>query len=396
MKIYEVGTGYTPVPAKISAATEIVVEELTKVFLNRNIPVEIVDIAAEDRKENQLPIREVKVPKLFTATDVHLGLMHKLKRVVYSVALAGELKQILKNAEEKVVLHFHNQYNLFFFLKLIPKRIRRKALIAYTNHSGIWRLDWDEIKDTVSKRYFQEAECMKRADLVFVLNEETKRNVMTHLGVAEECIVVINNGVNTDIYCPVPADLRETAKEKFGLQNSRVILQVGSIYENKGQLRTAEYLLPLLKENEDLVFVYAGGIVDEEYQQQIDGFAKENGLEKQIRYLGMIAPGAELNDLYNTAFATILPSRYEAFGLVAIESLSAGVPVLVDERGPIRFGAGSVCFNPETICMCVEKLACSADDRLRDDARNNALNQYGWNKIAADYAEVMLQKEKMI
>ena len=39
MKIYEIGTGYTPIPARISAATEIVVEELTKAFLKQNIPV---------------------------------------------------------------------------------------------------------------------------------------------------------------------------------------------------------------------------------------------------------------------------------------------------------------------------------------------------------------------
>ena len=94
MKIYEIGTGYTPIPARMGAATEIVVEELTRAFLKQNISVEIVDIASNDRIAHCLPIREVRVPGCFLGTDVQLGIMHKLKRVVYSIALAGELKKI--------------------------------------------------------------------------------------------------------------------------------------------------------------------------------------------------------------------------------------------------------------------------------------------------------------
>ena len=237
---------------------------------------------------------------------------------------------------------------------------------------------------------------MKRADLVFVLNVETKHNAMEHLGVAEDRIVVINNGVNTDVYCPLTAQEREAAKAKFGLQNHRVILQVGSVYENKGQLRSAEYLLPMLKENRDLVFAYVGGIVDDAYQQQVKTFAQENGLAEQIRYLGMVSPGKELNELYNTAEATILSSRYEGFSLVSVESCAAGVPVLIDKEGPIRLGAGSVCYTEGTFIQSVKLVLDESGEQLRADARMSALNQYSWNKIAADYAAEFAQKEKMV
>ena len=152
MKIYEIGTGYTPIPAQMGAATEIVVEELTKAFLKCGQQVEIIDIAATDRAQTSLPIREVPVLKCFRGTDVQLGLMHKLKRVAYSVALAGELKKLLKQADEKIVLHFHNQYNLFFFLKMTPQRLRQKALLAYTVHSYIWHDPWEQIETQLKKR----------------------------------------------------------------------------------------------------------------------------------------------------------------------------------------------------------------------------------------------------
>ena len=97
MKIYEIGTGYTPVPAQMGAATEIVVEELTRSFIKNGEDAVIVDIKAQNRAKIELPILEVSVPKVFTKTDVSLGIMHKLKRVVYSLSLARKLKTILKN-----------------------------------------------------------------------------------------------------------------------------------------------------------------------------------------------------------------------------------------------------------------------------------------------------------
>ena len=57
MKIYEIGTGYTPIPACMGAATEIVVEELTKSLMKNKYDVEILDISTKKRVQNTLPIR---------------------------------------------------------------------------------------------------------------------------------------------------------------------------------------------------------------------------------------------------------------------------------------------------------------------------------------------------
>lgn len=382
MKIYEIGTGYTPIPAQMGAATEIVVEELTKAFLNQNVPAQIIDVASQDRAQTDLPILEVPVPGCFRKTDVQLGLMHKLKRVVYSVCLAQTLRKLLKSSEEKVILHFHNQYNLFFFLKLVPKRLQKRALLAYTNHSGIWRLPWEEIQDTIRKRYFQEAECMRKANVVFVLNEETKENAVKYLGLHAERFTVIANGVNVNTYRPLTDDQKQQAKVHWDLAGKSVILQVGSVYENKGQLRSVKLLLPLLQQDKDLVFAYAGGIVDEEYQQEIEKFARENGLQAQIHYIGVLKPGKELNSLFNTAKASIMASRYEGFSLVSIESCAAGVPVLVNDAGVVRVGEGSVVVNAENIVEVYEDLQKEEIYRpLCEAARGNAVKNYSWEKI---------------
>lgn len=385
MKIYEIGTGYTPIPARMGAATEIVVEELTKSFLKMGIPVEIIDIAAEARGDNDLPIREVWVPSCFSGTDVKLGLMHKLKRVVYSVCLAGTLGQRLRKETEKVVLHFHNQYNLFFFLKLTSRKLRRKAVIAYTNHSGVWRQDWSVIEETIRKRYFQEAECMKKADLVFLLNETTKENAIKHIAVPEDRIVLVGNGVNTDIYHPLSEEEKLAAKRKWKLSDRKVILQVGSVNENKGQLRALEYLLPLLKQHPELVYAYAGGIIDPQYQERICGFVQEHDLQQQVRYLGMLTPGEMVNELYNTASTVLCISLYEAGSLAVLEALSAGVPVTVEKDSLYSLGEGCICLEKEDQQRWITAISEDSGRQLSCQARQNAVNHYSWDQIACDY-----------
>lgn len=388
MKVYEIGTGYTSIPAKISAATEIVVEQLTKELLIKDINVTIIDICDKARHNTYLPIEEVKVPSIFAGSDVQLGILHKLKRVVYSLALAHKLKKILRENDEDMVFHFHNQYNLFFFLKMVPKSLRDKCIMAYTNHSGIWRLEWQEIESTVKKRYFQEAVCMQKADLVYVLNEETKNNVMQHLGVKENHIVKIDNGVNIDLYYPVNKIEKENLKKRYGFSGKTIILQVGSVYENKGQKRAIEMLLPLMKSNENLIYAYVGGIVSVEYQQEIQDFVKENELIEQVKYLGMVSPGDELNEIYNIADVTIIASRYESFGMVIIESMAAGVPVLVDVRAPFSMGDGCILYD---INNFEETVKANVLDNIEvyaqhcENARRTVVEQYSWEKVTRDY-----------
>lgn len=387
MKIYEIGTGYTPIPAKVAAATESVVEELTKAFMQKKIDVEVIDISANDRVPNSLPITEVKVPSIFTKSDISLGIIHKVKRVVYSVALALKLKKILKQTNQKTVLHFHNQYNIYFFLKLVKKELRDKAIIAYTNHNGFWSLPFEEAKSTLQSRYFQEIEGMKNADLIFVLNPKMKNNIVENLGIDENKVIRINNGVNTDVYAPLSSEQIEKVKEKLNLKNKRIILQVGSVNENKGQGRAVKMIAPLLRENSDTVYAFAGDIVSQEYYQEVLRTAKEEKVENQVVYLGTFSPGEEMNGLYNIADTAIFVSRYEGFSLACIESISAGVPVVLCSDSLSSFGDGSILTERQDVADRIRQLLNDGDllKELKQAARKNAVENFTWSKTAQKY-----------
>lgn len=373
MKVYEIATGYTPIPAARGAATEIVVENLTRALRAQGADAEILDIRSQ-RRECDLPIREVTVPRWLGDTDASLGLRHKLRRVAYSVCLARALKKLLKRAETDTVLHFHNQYNLFFSLLLVPRRIRNKAFLAYTNHTGLWRLPWEEIRSTITKRYFQEAIAMQAADVVLVLNEETKENLMRHLSIPETRINVVRNGVDILRFHPLSEGEREKEKVRRGLAGKTVILQAGSVCENKGQVRTLKALAPLLKEQDNLVFAYVGAVVEGDYQNTIEDTARHLGLEAQVRYLGSAGP-EEMNRLYGLAHITVLSSKYEGFPLVTAESLAAGVPAAT----PFPIGPGCA----ETVAEALQNR-----DTLAEAGLAFARSQLTWAAVAAEYTKI--------
>lgn len=276
MKIIEIGTGYTSIPAKMGAATEIVVEELTRSMIKAGYNIVILDIKDKNRLNTNLPIVEAYMPQFFSSTDVKLGIIHKVKRVLYSISLTLKLRKLLKTTTEPTILHFHNQYNMFFFLKLTPKYLREKVTVIYTNHSYVWQGNWDDIKDVIKKRYFQEIFCCRHADKVFVLNSQTKAHLVDRYSVLPSQISLVPNGVNISTYFPLDITLKNKLTQQMGFKDKIVFFQAGSVCSRKNQLTAIKLLEPFLVENKDIVFVYAGGVISHEYKQEIDTYIKDH------------------------------------------------------------------------------------------------------------------------
>ena len=228
---------------------------------------------------------------------------------------------------------------------------------------------------------------MRREDLIYVLNDATKWNVINNLGVEEKRVIKLTHGVNQDIYYPLSSEEKEKIKSKYNLKDKKIILQVGSVYENKGQLRIIKNLTNFLKTHIEYAYVYVGGIVSEEYQGEINQYIKEKGLNNQVVYLGMVNPGEELNSIYNIAEASIMASHYEAFGLVVIESMSAGVPVLINKNSQMFINKGVIKYEESTLSNIIEKEIDNKSklDQYKKQAREYAVEHYGWNNVAHKY-----------
>lgn len=403
MKIYEIGTGYTSIPAKMGAATEIVVEELTRSMLKLGCDVSILDIKDKHRMQTSLPIQEVYMPQFFsTGAVVKLGLVHKIKRVLYSVSLAMKIKSIIKNIpdDEELFLHFHNQYNLYFFFKMVPRDLRRKCIIGYTVHSHIWFGEWEKIKDKVKINNFQEIYCCQHADRVFVLNKIVSRMLVEHCDVPQAKIIPVINGVNVDTYNEKNSNdvAIKNIKKLYHLENSKIVFQVGSVCERKNQLGTLKLLTPLMKKDKTIAFTYVGGVIDQEYQNSILDYAKSNKLEDRVVYLGEVSPGTQLSNLYTMSDVCFMNSTSEAFALVIAEALSIPRPIFINDaimRSLVFLGeheGDGIIRIKDTFENDFNKLFIDKDyyKEMQRKGRNFITNVYSWDVAAKQYIKNMI------
>ena len=337
------------------------------------------------------------MPKGFGATDEALGIKHKLKRIVYSIKLAGVLKRVLHQfpAGDKALLHFHNQYNAFFFYRLVPSSLRSKVAVAYTVHSYIWHDDWDVIEGTIKRRYFQEVDAIKRADQSFVLNADAISLITEHVGVDASRLTLIANGVDTEAYRPCEISEVADLASSLGLADMDCIIQVGSVCDRKNQIGALKMVAPLMKERKNLAYIYAGGVIDQEYKDSLDAFASDNGIGERVIYLGELKPGKELNRYYNLAKCSLFATKAEAFGLVVIEAMSSGRPVFVDSSLKVDLAGVERYKDGDELRRKISRILDdeSERERMAAAARSTVLEKYSWDKVAVDYSRAF---EKLI
>jgi glycosyltransferase involved in cell wall biosynthesis len=394
IKIIEIGTGYTSIPSKVGAATEIVVEEIVKSCLKKGADITIFDISDDQRTPSNLPIEPVYLPGFIAGkVGYSLGVFHKIKRVWYSTLLAFKLNRYIKK-DRSYILHFHNQYNFFFFWKLSTASKRKNVKLYYTNHTYTWSLAWNDIESLVKTKYYMERYSMQKADMTFVLNENTVSNLIEHAEIEKEKIKLIPNGVNTEVFTKLaPGDKSVLdLRRKLKMENKKIFFHAGTICERKNQLKIIQYLTPAFKANPDFILIYAGGIREDDYFASINKYCIEAEIEKNVFYAGELPPGKDLNTYYNLAEAFIFASKSEGFSLALLEALASGLPALLSKNLEIEFikvkdnGISTFENQEEFLALLKSEILCpERQQHHAAQARDFVVKNYSWDKVVEKY-----------
>ena len=142
----------------------------------------------------------------------------------------------------------------------------------------------------------------------------------------ENKIEKITPGVDRKIFIP-----------DFSVEKENIILSIGRIQEQKGQLQTIEFLNNFKKIQNDFKCYFVGGPSGKhgnEYLHELKQTIKDFNLDKHIEFLGDL-PQTEIIELFKKAKLLIHTSKFETFGLVAIEANTMGVPVLTTNNGSL-------------------------------------------------------------
>ncbi|MSR05443.1 MAG: glycosyltransferase family 1 protein [Gemmatimonadetes bacterium] len=193
----------------------------------------------------------------------------------------------------------------------------------------------------------------RAARAVLTVSEASKRELVEHLGLSPERVVVTPNGVDPEFQPEDPEGPR--AREVRGRLNlpASFILCVGTVEPRKNLPRVFEALAVLRRQAGDVRLIHAGP--DGWLHRDTHAAVARHGLTGAVTFLGRV-PRTDLPVLYSLARLLAYPSVCEGFGFPVLEAMACGCPVLTADRSSLPEVAGdaAVLVDPYSVTAIAE------------------------------------------
>jgi len=183
-----------------------------------------------------------------------------------------------------------------------------------------------------SVRLEEEQRIVRNVDGIVAASVVERRALLAEYGADAAHTTVIPCGVDTELFRPGD---RALARARVGAEEAPLVLYVGRIAPIKGLETLLDTVAQLRARGSSLRLLIVGGEADEpadgheaEIRQRVDRL----GLRETVRFVGA-QPQEALRDYYVAADVTVLPSYYESFGMVALEAMACGSPVIGSRVG---------------------------------------------------------------
>ncbi len=194
--------------------------------------------------------------------------------------------------------------------------------------------------------------------------------------VPEDKLHVIPNGVRMEEFSNVHADLNQW-RNNWARPEEDIVLYVGRHVFEKGIDLLLEAALEILPKRPCTKFIIAGK--GPPMRDELMGRAWDMGLGEKVLFPGFIDDQTR-NSLYRLASAAVFPSRYEPFGIVALEAMAGEAPVIVSDVGgfyeTVEHGVNGLTFYAGN----AHSLADSILRLLQDKALASALKKTGFKR----------------
>ncbi len=224
-----------------------------------------------------------------------------------------------------------------------------------------------------------------------------KQNLIKFYNAADEKIGVVPCGVNLDLFQP---EDKQVARQLLGFdKDTPLALFVGRFDPIKGLDRLFKAVAHLRRRQRlQLVVIGGDGPQTDEYQN-LQRLAQQSGVQEAVTFLGRIEQD-QLPPYYSAADALVIPSYYESFGLVGLESLACGTPVVSTRVGAmsaiLQNGKAGILVDsadPEPLANSIATIfARQRADRVSQVRVRAAVCPFGWKNVASgiidEYAAV--------
>ena len=291
-----------------SGGLNIYVQQTSK-LLSKNHEVTVVTgETAESFKENNLEFISLNLFEKDLSVD---------DKEIY-------LQEFRKKLDEFIDLKSFDIIHAHYWLSgLIAKQVAEefKIPLIYTSHSlGIFLEGYNK------ERVDCEKMVMTSSDFVTASSEFENVLISENYKIDKNKIKQITPGVDREVFSPNPSIKREN-----------IFLSIGRIQPQKGQLDVLKFLNNFRKIESNFKCFFIGGPSGksgDEYLEELKKSIEELDLGSHVEFLDSLSQ-SKIKELLNRSKLLLHTSKFETFGLVAIEANSMGVPVLTSNKGSL-------------------------------------------------------------
>ena len=369
--------------AKDTGGMSVYIRELARELGKQGLLVDVYT-RVHDPKDNQIVTlgQNARLIHLRAGEDED---MHKLAVYCYLPDFACNLENFRKHNRLRYDLVFSHYWLSGWVGKSlqrwwnVPHITMFHTLGAVKNAIGIG-------EDEPELRIETERYLARNCHHIIATTEKEKEELIRHYGASPGRIAVVPCGVNLELFQPVD---KEIAKQQLGFDDERIILFVGRLEPLKGidrLLRAITYL----QNGQGLRLVIVGGDEHSQYEmEQLQRLSRELRIQGSVTFLGLVKQ-ERLPYFYSAANACVVPSYYESFGLVALESLACGTPVVATDVGDLKSvihqGETGYVVTDNTPSRLADKIALllpkpSAGMKSALSIRES-VSRFSWTKIA--------------
>ena len=240
-----------------------------------------------------------------------------------------------------------------------------------------------------TQRYINDTEWMLtyEASEVIVNSNYMKNELQRLFGLPYEKINVVPNGVNLTLFSGIERDY--DFRRRFAMDNEKIILFMGRLVYEKG-IQTLIAAMPKILANyhdSKLIIAGKGGMINE-LRAQVNSL----GLGNKVYFTGYLG-SKDVQKMYKCADVAVFPSTYEPFGIVALEGMLSGTPVVTSDIGGLNEivehgvnGMKSYAGNPNSLADSILALLFNPElcKTVSKNAKEKVKAQYNWTKITED------------
>ncbi len=232
---------------------------------------------------------------------------------------------------------------------------------------------------------------LEGASAVISVSGYVKEHIKKDFGVDSE---VIPLSVDATRFAPCPD--KSALKRAMGLPEGPVVCMVSSIEDRRKRADMLVKAMPrILRKVKDTTLILAGNS-GRGMTAYLSGLAEKLGVKDKVTITGRIDESV-IKSYLALADVFVLPSREEAGGLVVLEAMASGTPVIGSDSGGIaeyvRDGYNGLLFDHNSVDDLADKIASLLQDGARvaelgRNGRMTAMSRYSWSAAVSDYTAV--------